>query len=183
MVEPASLLNQHAGMPKRRIYDAEGHAHFVTFSCYHRRRLLDHPAVRDAMITVLSDRLASHNAVCCGYVVMPDHVHLIVNFDGDNRLTPFMKGMKQASSSRLRRVLCAVAPDYASTFPAGAPFWQAKYYDFNLISEDKAREKLDYLHANPVRAGLVERAVDWQWSSAAHVLQGAPTAVPFGWPF
>jgi putative transposase len=59
-------------------------------------------------------------------------------------------------------VLRGVAPNYANTFPSDDPFWQAKYYPFNLYSVPKAREKLDYMHLNPVRAGLVAQAVDWR---------------------
>jgi len=45
------------------------------------------------------------------------------------------------------------------------------------------QEKLDYMHKNPVTAGLVERAVDWKWSSARHCLLGEPSVVPLEWIF
>jgi len=44
-------------------------------------------------------------------------------------------------------------------------FWQARFYDFNVYSERKKKEKLNYMHANPVVRGLVEHPKDWAWSS------------------
>ena len=58
-----------------------------------------------------------------------------------------------------------------------------KYYPFNLYTEKKALEKLDYMHKNPVTAGLVEQACDWQWSSARYYEQRKSVGVPLGWVF
>jgi hypothetical protein len=44
-------------------------------------------------------------------------------------------------------------------------FWLARYYDFNVYSRHKRLEKLDYMHWNPVKRGLVEKMEDWRWSS------------------
>jgi putative transposase len=56
----------------RRIYDSEGHAQFVTFSCYRRRRLLDDDRCKRIVIGTLGAELAKRNGVCIGFVVMPD---------------------------------------------------------------------------------------------------------------
>jgi len=52
------------------------------------------------------------------------------------------------------------------------PFWQARYYDFNVWSEHKFVEKLRYIHRNPVTRGLVARPEDWVWSSFRHYANG-----------
>ena len=52
------------------------------------------------------------------------------------------------------------------------PFWQPRYYDFNVYTERKRIEKLKYMHRNPVKRGLVERPEDWQWSSFRHYMTG-----------
>ena len=65
-------------MGTRAIYDDELHAHFITFSCFHRRRLLDHDQAKRVVLGVLNSQLASRGASCVGFVVMPDHVHAIV---------------------------------------------------------------------------------------------------------
>jgi putative transposase len=170
-------------MTTRRIFDAEQHAQFVTFSCYRRRRLLDHAGMRDNFVTITAEKLYEHGGICSGFVVMPDHVHAIMWFDAIGTLSAFMKSWKQTTSLRLKRVLRGVAPHYAKTFPPTEPFWQAKYYPFNLYAARKAREKLEYMHLNPVRAGLVIRACDWRWSSALFYEGGTDVGIPLEWIF
>ena len=68
------------GMSKLTFHDDQLHAHFVTFSCYRRRRLLDHDRAKRILLGVLNSQLASRDATCVGFVVMPDHVHAIVWF-------------------------------------------------------------------------------------------------------
>lgn len=84
---------------------------------------------------------------------------------------------------QLKKMLRGVAPQYASKIPLADPFWQPKYYPFNLYPKKKAEEKLDYMHMNPVTAGLVEGAVDWKSSSARHYLLDEPPVVPLEWIF
>ncbi|MEO2047922.1 MAG: hypothetical protein ABGX16_15290 [Pirellulales bacterium] len=84
---------------------------------------------------------------------------------------------------KLKKMLRGMAPKFASNFPPADPFWQPKYYPFNLYSQKKAEEKLDYMHLNPVTAGLVEGVVDWKWSSARHYHLNEPSVVPMEWIF
>jgi putative transposase len=170
-------------MANRRIYDSEQHAQFVTFSCYKRRRLLDHPQMRANLLELLTEKLRSHDGICSGYVVMPDHVHAIVWFEKIGALSRFMKSWKQSSSLLLKKIARGIMPQYVARLPKCDPFWQPKYYPFNLYSQRKAEEKLDYMHKNPVQAGLVENAIDWDASSARFYLIGEPGIVPVKWIF
>jgi len=70
-----------------------------------------------------------------------------------------------------------------SSSTRGTPFWQPRYYDFNVWSEDKRIEKLRYIHRNPVRRGLVERPEDWPWSSFRHYVSGVegPVEIESQW--
>jgi putative transposase len=52
------------------------------------------------------------------------------------------------------------------------PFWQARYYHFNVLTQEKRLEKRNYMHRNPVRRGLVENNEDWRWSSACYYRTG-----------
>jgi putative transposase len=170
-------------MAARQIYDSEQHAQFVTFSCYKRRRLLDHERMRQLVLEILSEKLVSYYGICSEYVVMPDHVHAIVWFQDPGELSRFMKGWKQTSSLELKKLARGLIPNYVSMFVRNDPFWQPKYNPFNLYSERKAEEKLNYMHENPVRAGLVEKPVDWQASSARFYLLGESGIVPVQWIF
>ncbi|MFH1923827.1 MAG: transposase, partial [Planctomycetota bacterium] len=139
-------------MARRQIHDDELHAQFVTFSCYRRRRLLDHPRTRQIVMSILAAELVSHGGTCCGFVVMPDHVHAIVWFPEPGRLSAFMQVWKSRSSRQAKKFIRGQLQKYTESFDPKGPFWQPKYYPVNLYTEKKAREKLDYMHANPVRA-------------------------------
>jgi putative transposase len=59
-------------------YYGAGHLHFITTSCYQRRALLGTPQNRDLFLEVL-ERVRRHGFVVVGYVVMPEHVHLLIS--------------------------------------------------------------------------------------------------------
>jgi putative transposase len=168
-------------MTKRRLYDAEGHAHFATFSCYHHRRLLDDDRAKEIVASRLAAELPAHCGICIGYVIMPDHVHVIVWFPERNRLSVFLKQWKQRSSVQVKQLFRRRLTHYASKIDVSQPVWQRKFYSFNLYSPQKLREKLAYMHANPVRAGLAKRAIDWRWSSARYYELQEPVDVPVRW--
>ncbi|HEY3392148.1 MAG TPA: transposase [Lacipirellulaceae bacterium] len=170
-------------MTHRRIYDFDRHAQFVTFSCYRRRRLLDHELMRETLVAILAKKLELYHGLCSGFVIMPDHVHAIVWFSEIGDLSRFMKSWKQTSSLKLKAMMRGLLQNYAKAVHLSDPFWQAKYYPFNLYSDGKARVKLDYMHLNPVKAGLVQRAVDWKSSSARYYELGECVGVPLKWIF
>jgi len=133
--------------------------HFVTFSCHRRRPLLHTPARRELFEQALEDTRRSYRFFVTGYVVMPEHVHLLVSEPERGVLARAIQAMKQSVARR-------TAPR------APEPFWQARYYDFNVWSEQKRIEKLNYMHMNPVKRGLVSRPEDWPWSSSRHYATG-----------
>jgi putative transposase len=96
-----------------------------------------------------------------GYVVMPEHVHLLINEPARGALSTALQALKISVSRR----------------SGEHPFWQARYFDFNVFSASKITEKLRYLHRNPVKRGLVERPEDWPWSSYCHYAFGAEGTV------
>jgi hypothetical protein len=56
--------------------------------------------------------------------------------------------------------------------------WQPRFYDFNVYSHEKKNEKLDYMHANPVKRGGVRHPKDWPWSSWLFYSKKEPGPVP-----
>jgi len=144
-------------------YQQAGDGHFITFSCYQRRPLLFEPQARDLFLEVLEETRAKFAFVVMGYVVMPEHVHLLASEPEHGSLALALQMLKQNSSRRLR----ARGPRQAESEPPlrTRQFWQRRYYDFNVRTEKKRVEKLRYMHRNPVERGLVERPEDWHWSS------------------
>jgi putative transposase len=100
-----------------------------------------------------------------GYVVMPEHVHLLLSEPEHAKLSTALQMLKLITAHKL-----------ISYAPADV-FWQARYYDFNVWSEHKRIEKLRYIHRNPVQHGLCESPEDWEWSSFRHHLRGVEGAV------
>ncbi len=108
------------------------------------------------------------------YVLMPEHVHLLV-FPGENpeKMSAFLQAVKEPVARKEIAFLKANAPDRLAqiTVREGKRvrhrFWQpGGGYDRNVTDSDTLRAMIEYIHANPVRRGLVEQAVDWEWSSA-----------------
>jgi putative transposase len=137
-------------------YQFTGDLHFVTFSCYRRLPYLASAAARTRFEGAL-ERSRSRCGFCVlGYVVMPEHVHLLVSEPDSVPLAKALHSLKLSMSKlSLQR-----------------PFWQARYYDFNVYSHRKQVEKLRYIHRNPVHRGLVEQPQDWRWSSFRHYATG-----------
>ena len=152
-------------------YYGWGHLHFLTFSCYHRLPLLETARARNLFVRVLARVRREYDFALVGFVVMPEHVHLLMGEPRKGDPSTVLKMLKQRVSRRLRKKRRAAANSpLQMSFAelAGGElrqFWQARFYDFNVYSERKKREKLLYMHANPVTRKLVEHPKDWPWSS------------------
>lgn len=162
-------------MPKllKRCYGS-GDLHFITFSCYRRMPLLASPRSRDVLIQVLRQTRREYAFKLVGFVVMPEHVHLLVSEPARGTPSTVLKMLKQRVSRQLRRGRQAsVSAAQPLPVPAGSDrrlpkqFWQRRFYDFNVWSRRKRLEKLSYMHMNPVKRGLVGDPKDWRWSSYA----------------
>lgn len=169
-------------MVNRRVHDNEKHVHFVTFSCFKRRELLQHDQSKRIVIGQLGSRLKQHQGICTGFVIMPNHVHALIWFTETKQLSPFMNKWKDQSSHQIKKLYREKFPNYWSQLDNHEHIWQPRYYGFNIWSRQKLEEKLNYIHLNPVRAGLVDRAVDWKWSSARWYEDGKEVGLPIEWP-
>jgi putative transposase len=128
----------------KRYYGAGG-LHFITWSCYHRQPLLATPAERDLLLTVLERMREKYRFAVIGYVVMPEHVHLLVSEPQLGNPSTVVQAVKLGFARRSMR----------------HRVWQRRFYDFNLWSQRKEIEKLKYMHRNPVVRGLVEEPGQW----------------------
>ena len=158
-------------MPKElKRYYGQGHLHFLTFSCYRRLPLLRTARARDVFVAALAKIRERYHFLLVGYVVMPEHVHLLISEGPKCTPSLVLKVLKQRVSRDLRKQRRRVpAGQMGLPFKDGAAglprFWQPRFYDFNVYSAKKIREKLEYMHANPVKRGLVGNPREWVWSS------------------
>jgi putative transposase len=137
--------------------------HFITFSCFRRLALLEAREAKETVEAVLEQARARNQAKIYAYVLMPEHVHLLVNEPPGLILAQFLKAVKQVTSRKLRGTR--------------EKFWQDRYYDSNIRAEAARSEVIRYIHRNPVARGLVEKPEDWAWSSIRHHAMGAKGTV------
>jgi putative transposase len=158
--------------------------HFITFTCYQRRKFLASMNSRNITTRILGEVRDRFRFKLIGYVLVPDHVHLIISEPPGATPGKAMQVFKQrvsrllrGSRRRNRWQLCLAFPDQS---PPHRRFWQRRYFDMNLYSAYMIRQKLDYIHANPVKEKLVTHPKDWPWSSwAAYVGKESLLAVDF----
>jgi putative transposase len=151
-----------------------GDLHFITFSCYQLRALLGGAAARNAAVQILAEVRAQYGFALIGYVIMPEHVHLLISEAGVVKPATVVQVFKQRVSRRLRG--CEAEEQNGRAFPEVGDglrrFWQRRYFDLNIYSAAKVPEKLHYMHANPVKAKLVQHPGDWRWSSWCYYYRG-----------
>ncbi len=137
-------------------YQREGDDHFITFSCHDREPYLTTASSKNTFLDSLELTRKRYNFEVLGYVVMPEHIHLLLSepLDHEAPLSKALQSLKLSVSKRLTQ----------------KPFWQTRYYDFNVFTQNKRVEKLKYMHRNPVTRGLVETPEDWPWSTYRHYL-------------
>jgi putative transposase len=161
---------------------------FITFSCADRAPLIGSPALRDLFLEILERVRGRCEMRVYGYVVMPEHVHMLVSEPERMSLASAIQLLKQNVSrlSHPSKIGQGGAPTHPSKISQGGapqPFWLPRYFDLNVWTEKKLIEKLRYMHRNPVKRGLVERPEDWEWSSFRHYLLGevGPVEIESQW--
>lgn len=137
-------------------HHSSGDFHFLTWSCYGRKPHLENVPPKELFERTLESMRLRYGFLVAGYVLMPEHVHLLISEPGRMPLSKAIQAIKLSVSVQSEQ----------------RPFWQRRYYDFNVQTDAKHREKLDYMHLNPVRRGLVCNPGDWPWSSFRHYATG-----------
>ena len=156
-----------------RFYGA-GDLHFITCSCYRRQPLLGTPRRRDLFLTVLEQVRRRYQFVVAGYVVMPEHIHLLIGEPQEKNPSTVTQALKLGFA---RRVLAEAkrkrnpAQDRLFDY-APRHIWQKRFYDFNVWTKRKRIEKLRYMHCDPVKRGLVASPELWEGEQLSSIRPG-----------
>jgi putative transposase len=136
---------------------------------------------RDLILKVIEQMRNRYRFGVVGYVVMPEHVHLLISEPSRGDISSLVSGVKLGFT---RRVLTENPHFWQNRREVGRPdpsscqhLWLKRFYDFNVWSQRKETEKLHYMHQNPVARGLVERSENWKWSSFRSYATGEPGIV------
>ncbi len=173
-------------MKKR--YQDTSHARYLTFGCYRRKHLFSHPELADLFIQKLDQWRKEHSLHLWAYVVMPNHVHLLIHDPGMD-LGKALSGLKRSFALDAMEWIPVKYPvtyselealDHGKTVHR---FWQTGGgYDRNVFSDEVVRKAIQYIHNNPVKAGLVQYAEEYRWSSARFWLKGIPEPIELDIP-
>lgn len=143
-------------------YYGKGDLHFVTFSCYQRLPLFKTKTAMALFVAELARVRSEYHFRLVGYVLMPNHVHLLMSEPAKGSVSTVLQVLKQRVARGMNHGGGLPCPESAEEPHS---FWQPRFYDFNVYSRGKVIEKLHYMHANPVKNGLVKHPRDWAWSS------------------
>jgi len=161
--EPFSTQGDMMPAGLKRLHKS-GQSHFLTFSCYHRLPLLTEMRMQDVFLGALEQSRKRFAMRVYSYVVMPEHVHLLVSEPAGETLARFVQILKTK---------VAVAARKQHMRPSGGePFWQARYFDHNVRNHEGFVTQLRYIHRNTVARGLCTRPEEWLWSSFRAWAQG-----------
>ncbi len=142
---------------------------FLTFSCFRRLRLFSNAAIRDVFVDSLYTTRTNFGFKLYAWVIMPEHVHLLLETPAENTVAAALRSMKVSTSMKvLRRWKQLHAPVLSRIVgPSGRPmFWQpGGGFDRNVRDEDTLGRHIQYIHRNPVERGLVAKPEEWEWSS------------------
>ena len=150
-------------MTKPRHYENTGTARFVTFSCFRHLPALQEVHTKSLFIEHLHAARKKHNFLLLGYVVMPDHVHLVLHPPDEMKAGLVIREIKSKCAREYLASQFQLLP--RNDLGAKHVFWNRRCYDHNCRTAEETLEKINYCHMNPVRAGLVEEPGEWVWSS------------------
>ena len=158
----------------RKSWDTPWTAHALTFSCFARQAFFRGRQSPRWFLEVLDEARVKTPFDLWAFVIMPEHVHLLILPHDGVLVRSILAAVKQPMTRRVLNWVEKNNPGFLSRMadrqPSGKTayrFWQrGGGYDRNMRSTREVHEKARYIHNNPVRRGLVERAEDWPWSSA-----------------
>ena len=138
---------------------------------------------RNLFVKVMGEVRERYGFLLVGYVLMPEHVHLLMSEPKKGTPSKVVQVLKQRVSGTMRgKKMRGSDGQLALKFPNEADslrrFWQKRFYDFNVWSSEKKKEKLNYMHANPVQRKLVRHPREWPWSSWSFYVNGDRGLVP-----
>ena len=172
-VEKESVSLELIYRKKCKRFDIPGHAHYLTFSCFQRQSFFLHELFCQYMLDAL--RLGKNKGMyyLLAYVIMPEHVHVIIFPKSEVKISQILSTIKQSVSKRALLWIRENSPDLLGKMLDKQPngkqhfrLWQrGGGYDRNLRNREDIVEKIKYIHENPFRRGLVKKPDEWKWSS------------------
>jgi putative transposase len=168
------LTGQTRFEKRRKRYNESRQPRELTFSCYQRIPFFSRDRTCEWFIQSLESARKKFGFELWAYVIMPDHVHLLVNpLDAAEEMSEFLQAVKEPVARKAIAYLKTNSPEWLAriTVHEGQRvrhrFWQpGGGYDRNITSSETLRAMIEYIHANPIRRDLATRIEDYEYSSA-----------------
>ncbi len=147
-------------------------APFITIVAKDRLPVFQNDAINSVTCKAIDEARQSHGFLLFAYVIMPDHMHLLTDQpDQPSNLLRYIKGTiahRVIDYLKENNYLSSLEKLQHEQWKRNHRYslWQQEKNVFSVISESVFMQKVNYIHQNPVRAGLAERAIDYRWSSA-----------------
>ena len=164
--------------------DSEG-TYFVTLTVVGWVDIFSRQVYRDFIIENLKFCQLNKGLLVHAWVMMTNHIHLIVSADKSPTLSEIIRDFKKFTSKGIRKLINEENESRREwmlrhfTFTGignsnnnDFQFWVQDSHPIQLLTADFTKQKLDYLHNNPVRAGLVAEPQHWLYSSAIDYMDG-----------
>jgi REP element-mobilizing transposase RayT len=173
-----------------RIFKENNYAYFVTWTIVDWLPLFAEPLYRQNALDALNYLRTNKHTQLNAFVVMPSHLHAILWPDDGINLSDVTRDFKRFTSRKISKEAQQQGSiKYLSVFEKSRlanraqdvsqfQVWQEGSHPEAIFTEEFAKQKMDYIHLNPVRAGLVETAEEWPHSSARAYLLGEETYLP-----
>jgi len=165
---------------KLKRFNLPGQARELTFSCFKRRPYLSSDRAKEWVVEAVQRARETHGFQLWAWVIMPEHVHLLVLPERDQPdVGPILSTIKQSVSRVALDWVRSHDPEQLEIFADRAPSGKVSYriwqrgagYDRSLYSPKAIWNGIEYIHMNPVRRGLCPTPLDWEWSSARSLLR------------
>ncbi len=155
-----------------------GQLQFITTSTYRRSRLFTCQRFCWTFVETLRQLRQETKFLLIGWVLMPEHFHLLIKPQPAEQIVHFMQELKKRSAQQIiaalarnqhqltcRTTLARLQLPPTVHSDSHYRLWQRRYVPFNVFTEKKRLEKLNYMHGNPVKRRLVSSPDQWPWSS------------------
>jgi len=145
---------------------------FITATITEWQPLLAKPAIRDILLEDLEFYRNKYSCKIIAYVIMPEHYHIVVEFQEANDLQKWLHDMQWHTAKAISKWLMHTGyTNELDTFAKHAngnaklAIWKEQARAVGIISEHVLRTKIQYIHNNPVGRKLVDEPSQWLWSS------------------
>lgn len=167
---------------RHQAWAKEDGAHFITCTTHERVPWFENNTYCQIVADQLSFYARHYNVTLLAYVIMPDHVHLLIYPEGEKTFMDYMRGVKSYSAKLILEQKCVRVSNIGlgqGTPPIGVypahhvskqkhKVWQPEFFDYLIFKSEKLEEKLEYIIQNPVEDGLVQKSDDYKWLFVDH---------------